>query len=224
MTRLTWANNLNNAGFDYDLFWFDNGTHEDEFHLLFDLALDYRITWVEYSKENIGIAKALNKMIRTAFARGADYVMTMANDIIEPDNWLSMRIEAANKIANTGVVAITVQGGLRYDIKENEGIRIDAGQVIGNYLITRQAYDNVGLFCQDYDPYGPIDLDYCDRCLHSGLRTYYLSDHNANHLGRKEDNPKKYQDAKDAALRRSWAKYASNKQRYRKKEYLYQMY
>lgn len=223
MTRQAWKNNLSNTGYEFELYWFDNGSSDQDMTELLEIAHPYTVTWFNWSPTNIGIAKALNKMIVMAFARGADYVMTMANDIIEPDNWLRLRLEAAEMITNTGVVAIPVQDSMRFSVINTVGINVDDGQVIGNYLITKQAYEQVGLFCIDYDPYGPIDLDYCDRCRIANLRTYYLSDHSADHLGfNRKLNPYKYEQAKNQSLAKHWVTYRRNKVNYSKGIDVYQ--
>lgn len=223
MTRQTWQTNLNNAGIEYDLFWFDNGSTEDDMRELFGIAAPYSITHFDWKKYNTGISYALNSMIKLAFARGADYVMGMSNDIVEPDNWVNLRVEAAQAIPNTGVVAIPVQDSNRYSVHNVNGIRIDEGQVIGNFLITKKAFENVGLYCEDYFPYGPIDLDYCDRCNIAGLRTYYLSDYKADHLGYdRSKNPQQYEQDKKEALQVHWKTYKRNGERYRSGLDIYQ--
>ena len=223
MTRETWRNNLRKAGCDYDLYWFDNGSGEEDMLELIDIAHTYDIEWFNWSPTNEGIAKALNKMIDMAFARGAEYVVTMANDIVEPDNWLQMRIDAAELITNTGVVAIPVEDSMRYSITKIHDINVDGGRVIGNYLITKQAYEKVGVFCVDYDPYGPIDLDYCDRCKLMDLRTYYLSDYKANHLGfDRNNNPAEYEQDKKQSLNKHWVTYRRNQVNYSKGVNVYQ--
>jgi GT2 family glycosyltransferase len=205
LTRQTWQNNLNNAGCDFDLLWFDNGSNKDDNIEIFNIALQYRITWFEWSKHNTGIANALNTMIKTAFVRGADYIVTMANDIIEPDGWVKMRVEAAQAIDNTGVVSIPVKGAKRYRTQRIDNTLIEQGQVIGNWLITREAIEQVGLFYTGFGVYGPLDLEYCDRLEAARLKRYYLSNQHAEHLG--IDNPKEYQAKKEASLNKSWPKY-----------------
>lgn len=218
----TWAHNLNNAGCDYDLFWLDNGTNEEEFHLVADIAWRYDIKWFENEIENLGIAPAYNTLMRVGYDMGYDYVMTMANDILEPDNWLRSRIEAAEKVDNTAVVAIPCNGAHRYSRANINGIDIEQGQVIGNYLITRKALETVGYWTTKYGIYGPIDLDYCDRIHKAGLRAYYLSGLHSEHLGTwQKEGDSEYQARKKESLNASWQKYTQQKEKYARGEDLY---
>lgn len=223
MTKKVWPSNLARAGYPYTLFWFDNGSTDAEYSEILEIAMGMPIEWFHYSKQNMGIAIAINRMIEEAFRRGFDMVISMANDIIEPDNWLLRRIHAATNIPNTGIVSVPVNSAAMYQERNDNGIQInEGGQLIGNFLITREAYDRIGLYCTNYGLYGPIDLDYCDRCKEAGLRYYYVAGMMADHLGTVDTNPKPYQDMKRESLAVSWQPYTFNKQKYRRKEYLYQ--
>lgn len=217
----TWENNLGNAGCEYDLFWLDNGTANDEFHEVSRIGWRFDIKWFDHNEENQGIAPAYNTLMRTAFDMGYDYVMTMSNDIIEPDNWLINRIEAAEKVDNTGVVAIACNGAHRYPTDEINGVKIEQGQVIGNYLITRKAIEVIGYWATKYGIYGPIDLDYCDRLRQAGLRAYYIHGHTSQHIGEWTPEPDEYQIAKKKSLNVSWQKYTYAKEMYSRGEGLY---
>ena len=222
MTVKTWKNNVECAGIEFDLFWFDNGSTDEDFTLFSQLIEAYNPAFIEASTENTGISCAFNRMIKEAIDSGYNYICTMANDIIEPEGWLRIRVEAAEAIPNTGVVAIPCEGAHRYSKQEVNGFVIDTGQVIGNYLITRQAVEKVGYFTYKYGNYGPIDLDYCDRLNKVGLRTYYLSNYKSVHLGTPDKNPAQYQEAKKVSLAASWQKYTYAKERYKKGLDIYQ--
>lgn len=213
-TRRTWEHNLENAGCEYDLLWLDNGSSQEDFTQILDVSIKYDVTWFKGEKENKGIAYALNTMMKEAFARGNDAVFTMANDILEPAGFLQMRIDAANAIPNTGVVAIPLEGARRYGKKERNGFMIDEGQVIGNWLITKEAFEEIGLFRTDYGIYAPLDLDYCDRLDAVGMKRYYLSNLYAEHIG--TDNPEEYERKKKASLAASWEAYKRNREKYSK--------
>jgi len=48
--------------------------------------------------------------------------------------------------------------------------------VISNWLMSKEVIDKVGYFNEEFYPYGPIDLDYCDRVWLAGMNTYYTMD------------------------------------------------
>lgn len=216
MTKQVWPSNLARAGYPYTLFWWDNGSTKDElYEVMSSLTLNMKIEWFHFSERNIGIALALNNMIQAAMRRGFDMVISMANDIIEPDNWLLRRVHAAQVIDNTGIVSIPVKSAHLYQERNVNGIQInEGGQLIGNFLLTRLAYDKAGLYNTSYGIYGPIDLDYCDRCKALGLRYYYLAGPQAEHLGTVDSNPANYQEAKRESLAASWQQYTHNTTRY----------
>lgn len=219
--EMTWENNLKNAGCEYDLFWIDNGTNDEEFHLVAEIAQRFDIDWFVHYAENKGIAPAYNALLKIAYDMGYDYMCTMANDIIEPDNWLALRVEAAEKIENTGIVAIPCNGAHRYSRTIEQGIEIEHGTIIGNFLMPRATIERIGYWNTAYGIYGPIDLDYCDRAQQAGLKTYFLSTYHAQHIGVWSDQPDDYQKKKKESLNNSWQKYTYAKERYSRGEGLY---
>lgn len=114
-----------------------------------------------------GIAHALNDGI-DLFKKG-DYesLAFLANDIIEPDNWLIKKAMALDSYERAGIVASSLDFKREYFNNEH---------IISNWLISKEAIDKIGYFNEDYYPYGPIDLEYCERTWLAGLQTYYVMD------------------------------------------------
>jgi len=121
-----------------------------------------------------GIANALNEGIED-FEK-YDAIGFLANDIIEPDNWLAKKVEALNTYPNAGIVASSL---------DCERVNIQSELIISNWLIDTQVIDAIGEFNEQYFPYGAIDLDYCERSYIAGFKTYYamncLAVHNGSH-------------------------------------------
>jgi GT2 family glycosyltransferase len=140
------ADNLNRKGFDCDIKFVD----------------------VE------GIANALNEGIKD-FEK-YDAIGFLANDIIEPDNWLLKKVEALNTYPNAGIVASSL---------DCERVQIQSELIISNWLISTKLIEAIGEFNEQYFPYGAIDLDYCERSWLAGFKTYYvmncLAVHNGSH-------------------------------------------
>lgn len=220
----TWAHNFANHGLKEDptVYWFDNGSTPDELRIMNQEAEKYNFVYCHFEPKNRGIAYALNHLMSEAWKRGRRQFATMANDIKEPPGWLDFRVRAAADIENTGVVAIPVAGAARYGRKHVNGWVIDEGTVIGNWLITEQAYKVIGGFCMDYGTYGPLDIDYCERMKVAGLRYYYISDLYAEHVGEPKNNPAEYQAEKMASLNASWAVFKSNQKAYQVGAKIYQ--
>lgn len=226
LTDYVWNHNLNNTGYEcheVDLYWWDNNTEGEEFTELFYSTLNYRIVYSVHSDENVGVAKALNHMMRRAFKNGAPWVITMGNDIIEPENWAKLRVSAATDIARTGACSIPLPppGCIRWKQHEIGQWKVEiGGDIIGNYLITRHAWETIGVFCEDYGLHGPVDLDYCFRLRCAELLHYYLAGFEAQHLGptHPHSNPD-YEKNKKIAVSQGWKTYSDNQKKYKAGEY-----
>ena len=119
-----------------------------------------------------GIANALNEGID--MLDDGDYLAFLANDIIEPDNWLAKKLIAAMEYPNAGIVASSL-GEVKKEIKSEH--------IISNWLISKDVIHKIGIFNESMFPYGPIDLDYCERANVAGFGTYYVMDCMAEHIG-----------------------------------------
>jgi GT2 family glycosyltransferase len=121
-----------------------------------------------------GIANALNEGVDYMNVNNYDAIAFLANDIIEPKDWLKKKVEALTSYPYAGIVASSLDYN-RTEIK-NEII-------ISNWLISKQTIDKLGYFNETMFPYGPIDLDYCQRAQLAGFNTYYVMDCLAQHVG-----------------------------------------
>lgn len=204
-TARTWENNL--PGLPYPVYWWDNTEDADEAAHILALSKRYNIIQDWHPDKNQGIARPLNVLMQCAFNDGADMVVTMANDILEPSQWVEIRALGFERIENAGIVSIPIyqQNCLRYEKIQINGLEIEQGDIIGNYGIHRSTYEKIGGFPEVYGIYGPIDLDYCAHVRAAGLKTLYVSNYHAYHIG--VDNPTEYQKAKDESLSRAWAIY-----------------
>ncbi len=121
-----------------------------------------------------GISNALNDGIDLMKLGGYDAIAFLSNDIIEPDNWLLKKAEALQSYPGAGVVASSIH---------QEETQISSQLIISNWLMSKATIDKIGYFNESMFPYGPIDLDYCQRCYAAGINTYYVVNCLAQHLG-----------------------------------------
>lgn len=216
LTKKVWKHNLNNHRFPgrFHLSHWDNSPRElaDEMQSIcgkYDRGVSF------YDEGNAGISKPINTMMDIAFKAGADYVVTMANDILEPEGWIARRVLAAMEIPKAVVIAIPPNDATvkRYKQVNFAGWNIEEGDVIGNYLITRELWEEIGGFSLDYGLYGPIDLDYCARARLAGFKTLYLADMESQHIGLEQDHA--YKAPKTASLQKAWPKFWANLMAYK---------
>ncbi len=123
-----------------------------------------------------GIANALNDGLDLMLKTGSDAVAFLSNDIEEPNNWLHKKVQALLEYPDAGAVASSI-----HEVETE----IRSQLIISNWLVSREAVNRVGYFQESMFPYGPIDLDYCQRLWAAGLKTYYVKDclalHNGSH-------------------------------------------
>lgn len=108
-----------------------------------------------------GIAKAMNYGIK--ICGYADFYTFLANDIEEPEGWLKLRNKFM-QVYNAGICSFPLSEPAHYNDQD----------LIGNYTISHALYEAIGAFNETFDPYGPIDLDYCHRARAAKFKTLYI--------------------------------------------------
>lgn len=152
-----------------------------------------------------GIANALNEAIDYALVDGYDAIAYLANDIIEPDNWLAKKVEALQTYPDAGIVASSLDHARR---------GVNSEHIISNWLLSMKVVEKIGIFNESMFPYGPIDLDYCERANLAGFNTYYVKDCLAEHVGSHASGDE-YGYNKTELLKKNWAKHEADIKGYR---------
>jgi GT2 family glycosyltransferase len=175
------------------------------FNILIDneLKAGYNATYCQINTE--GISNALNEGIDYMLKNEYDAIGFLANDIIEPQDWLSKKVEALTEYPNAGVVASSL---------DHNRTNINCELIISNWLISRQLIQKIGFFNETMFPYGPIDLDYCERAWAAGYKTYYVMDCLAVHT----DTPVNYGWDKSEMVAKYWDKFNSEAHKYKSGE------
>ena len=138
-----------------------------------ELKAGYPATYASINTE--GIANALNEGIDYMMENDFDAIAFLANDIIEPERWLEKKVEALLTYPEAGIVASSLDCA-RNELFANE-------LIISNWLLSRKVVEKIGYFHEQMFPYGPIDLEYCERVWAAGFKTYYVKDCLAIHEG-----------------------------------------
>ena len=152
-----------------------------------------------------GIANAMNEAIDMAGVDKYDAIAYLANDIIEPDNWLAKKVEGLQRYLNAGIVASSL------DYPRSE---INSEHIISNWLLSMKVVDKIGIFNESMFPYGPIDLDYCERANLAGFNTYYVKDCLAKHVGGHAEGTE-YGYDKNEMVKKYWAQHVEDVKSYR---------
>ncbi len=165
-----------------------------------------------------GIAAAINQGIQ--MSEGCNAIVTMANDILMPDNWLKEMVNAANLIPNTGMCGIHCVEGLG-NTETINGVTVHPSfTAFGNVLIPMSVIRKVGYFNEDYDPYGMQDADFAYRLNKTGHINYYLHGMKSEHIGHDVGLQNDYRRMKDEGLAAAgdkwdkWTKYYDETENY----------
>lgn len=208
LLKQTIEHNRSNAGYPFDLYIWDNGSTDLRVKPFLNSLSGAK--HVMYDYENSGIARPFNLLLRDIGANYDAFVF-MANDILEPDNWLRDRVNYMKMIPNSGMVSIAV-GNHNYPSRMNNGMIIHPGHVIGQFMISREVFDTIGYLREDFGLYGPIDNDYNIRCEKMGYVNYYLPVVKAIHLDDKDDTQYGY--SKSEQVSKTWAEFVNTLPRY----------
>jgi|GEM_PF-2271523 len=202
---------LFNSGHNAPVYWVDNGSGYDDF---MRIAALYPFDGSYRFEENKGISAAINAGIRMAKTEGCDAVVTLANDIMMPDGWLAAMVSAAGAIERTGMVGIHCVETLP-PIEELDGVTVHPTFApFGNTLITMEAIRAVGMFNEDFDPYGMQDTDFGYRTTMAGFRNYYLPHLQSEHIGHDVGQDSEYRRMKDEGLSKAGQIWADAQSRY----------
>jgi GT2 family glycosyltransferase len=154
--------------------------------------------------DQFGLAKALNIGLKKAIDAGYDCFLFMGNDILEPHGFLLRRLLFLQDHPKAGIVSI---GFSAEEARQTI--------VIGNFLITKELVDKIGFFDESYDPYGAIDLDYCNRANKAGFESWYIGGACAKHIDNhgEEDTTNIYGFNKKEMIEKTWHKYVDSTMR-----------
>jgi GT2 family glycosyltransferase len=152
-----------------------------------------------------GISNAMNEGLDYVFEY--DAIAYLANDIEEPIDWLKKKADALQSYPEAGIVASSL---------DNHKTHIESEFIISNWLIKKEVVDSIGLFNEEYFPYGAIDLEYCQRTWLAGFKTYYVMSCKANHIG-SHASGNEYGYSKEEMVNKYWAKYVNEIEEYRNK-------
>jgi len=125
-----------------------------------------------FNKSNFGVAGGRNSGLKEATG---DYLMTIDDDILVPDEYDVKLIEACTKIERLGITGINVESK-RYPVKEVDGVKmqIKSGNLGGGCLFMRRdVFDQVGFYSPDF-VYGGEDCDMYIRIKRLRLRSMYI--------------------------------------------------
>lgn len=195
-TKKTMSENLTNCGYDYVFIYINK----------------------------LGVSAALNEGIRKAKEWNVDAIITMANDILMPFNWLYEMVRYLKVIHNTGMCGIHCVENEPKELISINNVEIEKTFVpFGNVIIPMDAINHVGGFNEEYDPYGMQDRDMAYRLNLAGYINYYIPGLKSEHIGHDVGNGTEYRAMKDESLAKAQAVWEKYDKIYNEPEYLINM-
>jgi glycosyltransferase involved in cell wall biosynthesis len=184
---------------DLEIVWVDDASTDNVREVMGKYPIDISIT----RKENKGVAISYNNGIRVSTG---DWIAVMDSDLQLPENWLSKCREYINKIPETDIVGIHIDGFKEWigdTITINNTEVREMKKIMGFYIVKREFFNRVGYYREDWGWYAPIDMNWCARARQLKPVMYYLPGLSVKHCGVSEWDEGEYRDRKNADLK-SW--------------------
>ena len=151
--------------------------------------------------KNKGFAYANNKAIKYAFKKypDLDYVVLLNDDLIFNEKmWLKKLVDVGEKLSDVGIVGCKLKypDGRVYEagsysekfytlinIKNKNKKSGYVKAVIGAvFLIKKEVLQKIGCIDEIYLPFFKEEVDFCERALANGYKTYYVNNTDITHL------------------------------------------
>lgn len=204
LTQKTFDTTLKNAGCKYNLIIIDNNSEDNTVKWLKEnvpsLNLPYKIICLN---KNMGIAYGRNmglKIDREHYS--SDYLCTLDNDVILPNNWLNKCIDVLKINKQIGACGINLEGTKypKTKIKLNgidEEIQIKPRGNLGTaaQVFRKEDSEKLGYF-ENYEAYGHEDAIWGYKLRMLGKILVYLGE-NGEHLGVDKEDSGEYREMKN---------------------------
>lgn len=148
-----------------------------------------------FNKKNFGVAGGRNSGLAVA---SGDYLMTIDDDVIVPDNYDKLMIQVCDKVPKLGITGVNVEP-FNYPVSVINGVRVRV-KTIGNLggaclCLPRRVFGSIGYY-NYFSMYGLEDSAMYVRLNSLGLMSAYIEPRGV-HLD--VDDDKAYRKAKDKA-------------------------
>ena len=208
LTKITFEKALKNVGDDYNLIIIDNNSEDETVNWLNNnlLKLNIPYTLIKLNK-NMGIAygRNLGLKIYDEYYDKSDYLATLDNDVVLPDNWLKRCCDVLtyNKIISACGVNLEDAEYSKTKVKINdsgyENIQI---KTVGNLgtacsVFSADVHTKLGFF-DNFETYGHEDALMFNRLKFADRRRViaYLEE-KGNHLGVGDKDAGEYRELKN---------------------------
>lgn len=153
---------------------------------------------------NEGVGHAFNQLYLRS--RG-EYLCFMGSDLALPKGWLKEMIGYARGVPNSGIIGMDWgHGGVPPLTFQNGShahwLTPTLNRVFGVWLMRRTVVETLGLFAEEFGPYGLEDSDFNERVNRAGFLSLYVPNHNfkCKHVGVGEHDSGEYREMKNKSM------------------------
>lgn len=199
LTMQTLESLFQNTNSEFRLIVVDNGSTDATPDFLKDLSPKNKCIKIDYllNNENLGIAVGRNQCLKLSNNYEYDYLSTIDNDVLFPENWLEDCISFLQK-NEYFAIGLNFEKN-KYPIKNLNGFEVQV-KPAGNLGTACTVFDKklhkcIGYFNTEFGLYGEEDADFFFRARQIGYKMAYLKD-NGIHLGEGENDVGEYREFK----------------------------
>lgn len=199
----TLEHNLSNIGTKYELLICDNGSSDPR---VLEYLKSKRPAYLRENKTNEGCGKSFNQLYLRATG---SHIALMSNDILWPTNWGFEMLQWSDAIQESGLVGIKFRDGGHPPLSSKGGYKAhfviqtgtqEMSRIFGPTFFRREVVEKVGLFAEEFGPYGLEDSDFNERVTMAALNSFYIPELKAQHLVEDVGQKTDYRKAKDESL------------------------
>lgn len=203
---------LYNTTKDFELVIIDNKSEDGTIEYLNELKSKHNNVHVIFNKDNKGIAYGRNQALKLAVSLGAEWLSTIDNDVILPNNWLDDCIEILKLCKSYGSIGVSFED-VNYQEVELNGCKFQ-NKPRGNLgtactVFSVKLHKMLGFFTTEYEKYGEEDSDWGFRIRSAQMKLGYLLEKGI-HLGEGDNDTGDYREFKDECRRKNLKKFHEN--------------
>jgi GT2 family glycosyltransferase len=134
------------------------------------------ISYHRVNEVNEGVGKAFNQLYLRS---KGEYLCFLGNDLELPPRWLREMMDYCNAVENCGVVGMDWGHGSMPPLSSKDGkiahwLTPQLNRIFGVWFLKRSLVEKLGLFSEEFGPYGLEDSDFNERVNRSGFNSLYV--------------------------------------------------
>lgn len=177
----------------------DNGSKDRR---IVDFFARQGLAYHRVNMRNEGVGRAFNQLFLRSTGK---FCAILGNDIEMPNSWLNAAIQMLTWTPQPGLIGFDWGHGhvpaiSRKFNMEAHWLTPQLNRIFGSWVFRAQTALEMGLFCEDYGPYGIEDSDVNERWNRAGYNSCYLPNMKSRHLVWDVGQQTEYRKMKDQSL------------------------